>query len=91
MDRVMQLVYYSGKEYFGHFTARIIISCSGINIRNLLIDVTLAAPNIPDALQQFSEIAVPSLLQPLIIHGKSFLDIFVKPLGCPLVESCSHL
>lgn len=32
-----------------------------------------------------------ALLQPLIIHRKPFLDILMKPLGCPTAKASRHL
>ena len=46
---------------------------------------------VPNTLQQFTEITIPALLQSLIIHRKSLLDILMKPLRRPSAETHSHL
>ena len=91
MDGIMQLVLYCGEESFSHLTAWVIIRCSGVNVRNLLIKITLATTDIPNPLQQLTEIAVATLLQPFVIHCKTFLNILMEPLCCPAAETGCHL
>ena len=91
MDRIMQFILYSREESLSHITARIIVDSSRIYIRHLLIEVTLTAADIPDTLQKLTEIPVSALLQPLIIHRKSLLNIFMKPLRRPSAETHSNL
>ena len=91
VNGIMQFVLHSGKEHLCHLIAWVIIRGSCINIRNLLVEVPLAATNIPDTLEQLTEIPIAPLLQPLIIHRKSLLDILMKPLSSPTTETGSNL
>ena len=91
MDSIMQLVLNRSEERLGHVAARVVIDGSRIYICNLLVKIALAAANIPNALQEFSKIAVAALLEPLIVHCKAFLDIFVEPLCRPATEARGNL
>ena len=91
MNRIMQFVLYSGEEHLCHIVTWVIIRSRSINIGDLLIEVTFATANVPDTLQKLTEIPITALLQSLVIHSESLLDIFVKPLGCPATETSSHL
>ena len=62
MNCIMQFVLYGGKEHLCHLIAWIIIRSRSINIGDLLIKIALATTNIPNALQQLTEIAVTPLL-----------------------------
>lgn len=35
--------------------------------------------------------AMEPQLQPLVVHGKAFLNIFMKPLRCPVPETNCHI
>ena len=79
-NNIVQLVLNRSETCFGHVAARVVVGSGRANVRNLQVEIALAATNIPDALQEFPKIAVAALFEPLIVHHKAFLDIFLGQL-----------
>ena len=52
---------------------------------------SFATADISDTLQQLTEIAIATLFESLIIHGKSLLYILVQTQCSPTAEACSNL
>ena len=90
MHGIVHLILNGSKEHLRHLGPWVIISRCCIDVRHLLIEVTLAAADVADALQEFLEVSIAPLLQPLIIHSESFFDVFVQPLSSPTAESHSN-
>jgi len=79
-NNIVQLVLNRSEKCFGYVAARIVVGSGRVSVRNLLVEIALAAANIPDALQGFPKIAVAALFESLIVHHKAFLDIFLGQL-----------
>ena len=50
VDSIMQLILNGGEKHLSHLITRVIVRGGSINVCDLLIEVTLAATNIPNAL-----------------------------------------
>ena len=87
MHGIVHLILNGSKEHLRHLGPWVIISRCCIDVRHLLIEVTLAAADVADTLQEFLEITVAPLLQSLIIHSESLLDVFVQPLSSPATKT----
>ena len=74
---IMQLVLHCRKESACEIGAWIIIHRCDVDIRYLLVKIAFRSPNVPNALQHLSEIAITALLQSVIIHRKTLLDILM--------------
>ena len=61
-----------------------------IDVRNLLPDATLAGANRTNTFEQFTEVILSkyssALLQTVIVHGKTLLDVFTQDFSCPLTK-----
>lgn len=68
----------------------VIVDGCGVDVRHLLVEVPLGSPDVPDALQQFLEVAGSPFLQSLIIDGKAFLYVLMQSLCRPTTESRGH-
>ena len=71
MNSIMKFILYSSKKSFGHITSWVIINGGSINVRYLLIEISLAASNVPDSRERAvsvkqlhsSELSLQILLQ----------------------------
>ena len=91
-DGIVEAVLYHGIEIpCGRGVFVIVRTAFGIDVGYLLPDASFAGTDGTHTLQQFAEVVFAkdrrTLLQPLVVHHESFLDILMQNLRCPLAET----
>src|SRR5699024_2010849 len=93
-DRIVKLILHCGKELLSDGTFYIVVGATlGIDVRDFLVESSLASPDVPDTLQLFLEIIFAEKIlrfpQPFVIHHIAFNDEFFQHSICPNAEhSC---
>ena len=85
---IMKFILDNLEESDGFIGLGIIIYACGIKVKDLPIKNLFGGADIPDSIQQFFPIhsaAIP--LEPFIVHGETFDDIFVESLRSPLAKA----
>ena len=91
MGSIVQFVLNCSKEHSSEIGVGIVVNACNEDVCHLLIQIALTTADVPNALQQLTEIPIAFPFQPVIIQRKPFLDIFAQMLGSPLTEASSHL
>ena len=86
----MQFILHRGKELLGNFRPRVVVDTGRVNIRHLLVEITLGGANVADSLQEFPEIAIAALLQAFVIQRKPLLNILMQPRRRPTAKPGCH-
>ena len=90
MNGIVHLVLHGSEKHLCHLRTWIIVRRGSIDVRHLLIEISFTTTDVSNTLQQFTEVAIPSLLQSFIIHRESLLDILMQSLCCPTTETHSY-
>lgn len=90
-DGIMETILNHGIEIASRWRTLIVVGAAlRINVRNLLPYTALTCTDGTDALKEFAEIVFTehgcTLLESLIIKGKSLRDVFLQHQRCPLAE-----
>ena len=90
MDGEMQFVLHRGKECLRDVGVGTVIHRGRVNVCNLLVEIPLAGPDFPDALQQFVEVILAedllALFQPFVIQHEALDDELPQRLRRPDAE-----
>src|SRR5690606_10312053 len=86
----MQFILYRSKKAFGSLSTYIVINSSGIDVRYFLIELPFAQANFPYPLELLFKVLFTEdravILQPFIIHGKTFDCKLLYDLCSPFTE-----
>ena len=90
-DGIMETILNHGIEIAGCRRSLVIVGAAlRINVRNLLPYTALTCTDGTDALKEFTEVVFAehgsTLLEPIVVKGKSLCDIFLQHRRCPLAE-----
>gem|GEM_PF-6165587 len=91
----MELVLNNLEKLCGLFKRGLIVGGQCKDLPNSQIHPAFAGANVADAFEHLIEIVRYSgrsnrrIFQPLIVYHKTFDQIFLKRLGCPLTELCT--
>ena len=84
---IVNFILYDLEEFLRFWSAWIIVSAGGIEIKELPIENFLAGADVADALQKLAPIiAAACLFQQFVVHGKAFDEIFTQHTGRPAPE-----
>ena len=86
MGGIMKFILNRGKKLLCQRRLRIVVHRRRVNVGHLLIKIALAAPDIANPLQQFTEIAPAAIFQPIIVHRESLAYIFIETFCRPLAK-----
>lgn len=84
-DRIVELILHRGEKLLCDGAFHIVVGAAlGIDVRDFLVESSLAGPDVPDTLQLFLEIILAEkvlrLPQPCVIHHIAFDDeLFQHP------------
>ena len=90
MGSIVQFVLNCSKELSSEIGVGIVVDACNEDVCHLLIQVALATADVPNALQQLTEIPIAFPFQPVIIQRKPFLDKFTQMLCRPLLCAAEH-
>lgn len=84
----MQFVLHGLEKLLGYGSSWVIVHARGVDFQYFAVKYLFSRPNVPNAVQQFFEIA-SALLEQLIVHGEALDEIFPQTLGCPNTKLCA--
>ena len=84
MHGVMDFVLHLFEERNGYGGIGIIVDAGRINFKHLPIEDLFGSTDVTNAFEQLLKVpAATEILQPIVIHGKAFFQIFLQDAGCP--------
>ena len=85
----VHLVLHRGIEAFGRGGGAVVVNSGSVQVGDLLIELTLAGADLPDALQLFLKVLVGqigALLEPFVVHDPAANGVLHGNLVDPLAE-----
>ncbi len=81
---VVELVLHDLEELDGYRTLGIVVDTGRIEIENLAVESFFTTADITDTIEKlFPVVASSGLFESLVIHSKSFFDVFFEDVGRP--------
>ena len=84
-----------GEKLLRHLGVRHVVDTRRVNIQHFLVESPFGGADVADALELLVEVILLALarwiLEPLVVHGEAFDEVFVQAADGPLAKLCAPM